>query len=289
MVGSLDAQSQTFNAQLSQIEIGQNGLLAISDADNYAKIERYDPASAAVPIIDIKTNLAQPGLRITNANASGRAIEVLDGDIYLSGVGNNFRVNGGWIGTDNTNNGGVRMGLNTPSGGSPESCLIGSNFPSQNTNVATARLRIASPTTKLGITGRELIWDSSSTIRVKTNIEDYPNSAYDAIKKLKPVLYTPLQVVNTFTFETNGEEDYSKTYPMPNALEYIGKQGGFIAEWVDADPELRRYVTYGKDKSGKVTTDTIAYDKIVVPLTKAVQILMDKVEALEAYISSSKI
>jgi hypothetical protein len=287
MVGSLDAQSQTFNAQLSQIEIGQNGLLAISDADNYAKIERYDPASAAVPIIDIKTNLAQPGLRITNANASGRAIEVLDGDIYLSGVGNNFRVNGGWIGTDNTNNGGVRMGLNTPSGGSPESCLIGSNFPSQGTNVATARLRIANPNTKLGITGRELIWDSSSTLRIKTAIEDYPNTAYDTIKKLKPILYLPLNVVNSTTYETNGEEDYSKTYPMiPNAKEYIGKQGGFIADWLDEDPEMRRYVSYGVSGSA-ITVDSLAYDKIIVPLTKTVQILMDKVEALEAYISGS--
>ena len=76
---------------------------------------------------------------------------------------------------------------------------------------------------------------------------------------------------------------------MPNAKEYIGKMGGFIAEWLDEDPDMRRYVSYGKDKDGKVTTDTISYDKLVVPLTKAVQILMDKVEALEAYISSSKI
>ena len=75
---------------------------------------------------------------------------------------------------------------------------------------------------------------------------------------------------------------------IPNAKEYIGKQGGFIAEWLDADPELRRYVSYGVSGS-VVTTDSLSYDKIVVPLTKTVQILMDKVEALEAYISSSKI
>jgi hypothetical protein len=283
--GSVDAQSQTFNAQLSQIEIGQNGVLAISDADNYAKIERYDPATAAVPIIDIKTNLAQPGLRVTNSNASGRAIEILDGDIYLSGTGNNFRVNGGWIGTDNTATGGVRMGLN-PVGGGSESCLIGQNFPSQASNVATARLRIASPATKLGITGRELIFDSS-TIRVKTNIEDYPNSAYESIRKIKPVLYTPLITTNSTTYE-NPVEDTYETYPMPNPKEYIGKQGGFIAEWLDDDTEMRRYVVYGKN-GDVVTTDAISYDKLIVPLTKTVQILMDKVEALEAYISSSKI
>jgi hypothetical protein len=179
------------------------------------------------------------------------------------------------------------MGLNQVGGGA-ESCLIGSNFPGQNTNVAAARLRIASPNTKLGITGRELIYDTSSTLRIKRAIEPYPDSAYDTIKKMRPVLFTPLNIVNTTTMETNGDEDYSKTYPMPNAKEYIGKMGGFIAEWLDEDPELRKYLVYGFS-DGKVQTDTIAYDKLVVPLTKAVQILMDKVEALEAYISSSKI
>jgi hypothetical protein len=282
--GNINAQAQTFTVSLDQTEIGGDGMLVIADSSNYVKIQR----TISAPIIDIKTDKAYPALRITNANASGRAIEVLDGDIYLSGAGNNFRVNGGWIGTDNTNNGGVRMGLNTPSGGNPESCLIGSNFPGQGTNVATARLRIASPATKLGITGRELIYDTTSTLRVKKDIEAYPDSAYDTIKKLKPVLFTQLQIVNTTTMETNGEEDYSKTYPMPNAKEYIGKMGGFVAEWLDEDPEMRRYVVYGYS-GGKVQTDTISYDKIVVPLTKAVQILMDKVEALEAYISSSKI
>jgi len=73
---------------------------------------------------------------------------------------------------------------------------------------------------------------------------------------------------------------------MPNAKEYIGKQGGFIAEWLDADPEMRRYVSYGVSGS-LITKDAINYDMIVVPLTKAVQILMDKVEALEAHISGS--
>ena len=227
--------------------------------------------------MQITTHRAQLGLRITNGNASGRAIEVLDGDIYLSGTGNNLRIAGGWIGTDNTT-GGIRFGTD-----GTNSKLTGGNFPSQGSNVATARLRPGN--TVFGITGRELIFDSS-TIRIKTNIEDYPNSAYDSIKRLRPVLYTPLKVVNSSTYETDGEEDYQNTYPMPNAKEYIGKQGGFIAEWLDADPELRRYVSYGVSGS-MVTMDSLSYDKIVVPLTKAVQILMDKVEALEAHISGS--
>jgi hypothetical protein len=287
---NVNPTAQNLQTSFSQVEIGQNGIVAIADANNYVKIERYQIGSGIsnTPIIDIKTDRPlTPGLRITNTDATGRAIEVLDGDIYLSGTGNNFRVAGGWIGTDNTNSGGIRMGLNQVGGGA-ESCLIGSNFPGQNTNVAAARLRIASPNTKLGITGRELIFDTGSTLRIKRAIEPYPDSAYDTIKKMRPVLFTPLNIINTLTFETNGDEDYSKTYPMPNAKEYIGKMGGFVAEWFDEDPDLRKYVVYGQS-NGKVQTDTIAYDKLVIPLTKAVQMLMDKVEALEAYISSSKI
>jgi hypothetical protein len=228
-------------------------------------------------MIDIKTSNTGPGLRITNTNASGRAIQVLDGDILLSGANNNFIVNGGYIGTENTT-GGIRFGTI-----GNNSVLMGANWPSQAANVATARLRPG--TTKFGIGGRELIFDSS-TIRVKTNIEEYPNSAYESIRKIRPVLYTPLKIANTTTYETNGEESYDDMYPMPNAKEYIGKQGGFIAEWLDEDPEMRRYVSYGVSGSA-VTVDSLAYDKIIVPLTKTVQILMDKVEALEAYISGS--
>ena len=273
VTGNLQPAAEAFSAQLNQTEIGGDGILVVADSTNYVKIQR----TTTTPIIDIKSTAASPGLRITNTNASGRAIEVLDGDILLSGAGNNFIVNGGYIGTENTT-GGIRFGTI-----GNNSVLMGANWPSQSPNVATARLRPG--TTKFGIGGRELIFDSS-TIRVKTDIEDYPNSAYESIRRIRPVLYTPLNVVNSTTYETDGEESYEHSYPMPNAKEYIGKQGGFIAEWLDADPELRRYVAYGVSGS-VVTTDSLTYDKIVVPLTKAVQILMDKVEALEAYISGS--
>jgi hypothetical protein len=248
--------------------------LVVASAANYVKIQR----TTAAPMIEIKTNGSTPGLQITNINASptARAIQVLAGDVSLSGAGNNVIVNGGYIGTELTTDG-VRMGTE---GG--KSRLSGQDWPSQSENVATARLRPGS--TVLGIAGRELIFDSS-TIRVKNNIEDYPNSAYESIKKIRPVLYTPLNIIDSNTYETGGESDYS-SYPMPNPKEYIGKMGGFIAEWLDEDPELRRYVSYGVSGS-VVTTDSLSYDKIVVPLTKAVQVLMHKVEALEAKISSS--
>jgi hypothetical protein len=270
----LDAASESFIAQLDQTEIGSDGVLVVASAANYVKIQR----TTAAPMIDIKTNGSTPGLRITNANisATAKAIEVLAGDVSLSGAGNNVIVNGGYIGTELTTDG-VRMGIE---GG--KSRLSGQDWPSQSENVATARLRPGS--TVLGIAGRELIFDSS-TIRVKNNIEDYPNSAYESIKKIRPVLYTPLNIIDSNTYETGGESDYS-SYPMPNPKEYIGKMGGFIAEWLDEDPELRRYVSYGVSGS-VVTTDSLSYDKIVVPLTKAVQVLMHKVEALEAKISSS--
>jgi hypothetical protein len=273
VTGNLQPAAESFSAQLNQTEIGGDGILVVADSTNYVKIQR----TTSAPIIDIKSTASTPGLRITNTNASGRAIEVLDGDILLSGAGNNFIVNGGYIGTENTA-AGIRFG--TLSG---NSVLMGANWPSQGQNVATARLRPG--TTKFGIGGRELIFDSS-TLRIKKDIEDYPISAYESIRRLRPVLYTPLNVVNSTTYETDGEEDYENSYPMPNAKEYIGKQGGFIAEWLDEDPEMRKYCSYGVSGSA-ITVDSLTYDKIVVPLTKAVQILMDKVEALEAYISGS--
>ena len=198
----------------------------------------------------------------------------MDGDIYLSGAGNNFRVLGGYIGTDNTS-AGIRMGTDNTN-----SVLIGASFPESGAAARTARLRPAGP--KFGITGRELISDSS-TIRIKRDIEDYPNSAYESIRRIKPVLFTPMAGI-----DSDIEEDYSLNYPLiPNPKEYIGKQGGFIAEWLDSDPELRRYCNYGVSGSISVL-EAVSYDRLIVPLTKAVQILMDKVEALEAYISSSK-
>jgi hypothetical protein len=271
--GYVDAASDSFTIQLNQTEIGGDGFLVVADNSNYVKIQR----TISAPIIDIKTDKAYPALRITNSNASGRAIEVLDGDIYSSGTGNNIRVNGGWIGTDNVAQG-IRMGTDGTN------ATVMGQFPGQGAAAATARLRPGN--TKFGIAGRELVFDSS-TIRIKGDIEDYPNSAYESIKNIKPVLYTPLNSINN-DFETDGPEDYALNYPMENPKEYIGKQGGFIAEWLDADVELRKYVTYGKNSDGNVTTDAISYDRLVVPLTKAVQILMDKVEALEAYVSASK-
>jgi len=275
--GQIDPASIAPSLQFAQTEIGRDGLIVLSNATNYASVKR----TTTTPIIQIATDGSYPGIQITNTNvsATAKAIEVLAGDVTVSGAGNNILIAGGYIGTSNTS-GGIRFGTD-----GTNSKMTGQNWPSQTANVATARLRPGN--TVFGISGRELIFDSS-TIRIKTDIEDYPNSAYDSIKKLKPILYTPLQVVNSTTYETNGKEDYSMTYPMPNAKEYIGKMGGFIAEWLDEDPELRRYVSYGVSGS-LVTTDSLSYDKIVVPLTKAVQILMDKVEALEAYISSSKI
>jgi hypothetical protein len=273
--GYANAQSQTFITSLQQTEIGRDGILVAANQDNYVKIQR----TTSDPMIDIKTNTTGPGLRITNPNTGTNinAIEVLAGDILLTGGGNNFIVNGGFIGTQNTT-AGIRFGT---FGGN--SVLMGANWPSQGQNVATARLRPG--TTKFGIGGRELIFDSS-TLRIKKDIEDYPMSAYESIRRLRPVLYTPLNVINSTTYETDGEEDYENSYPMPNAKEYIGKQGGFIAEWLDEDPEMRKYCSYGVSGSA-ITVDSLTYDKIVVPLTKAVQILMDKVEALEAYISGS--
>jgi len=151
-----------------------------------------------------------------------------------------------------------------------ETTLIGQDFPNSSTNYSNARLR---PGTRLGIDGRYLIWDSS-TIRIKKDIEDYSeDDAYQSIKNLKPVLYWPLDRI-----DGNNIENYDESYEgVENPTEYIGKQGGFIAEWLDQDPNLRKYVTY--NTKGEV--DGIAYDKLVVPTISAMQKLMKKVEELE--------
>jgi hypothetical protein len=274
--GQLTPSTITTSLQFAQTEVGRDGMIVLTNSTNYASIKRTTTA----PIIQIATDGAYPGIEIANTNpsATAKAIRVTAGDVLLTGTGNNLMVNGGFIGTENTA-AGVRMGTD-----GTNSVLMGANWPQQNQNVATARLRPGN--TKFGIAGRELIFESS-TIRVKNDVEDYPENAYNSIKKIRPVLFTPMQVKNTTSYEIVGEEDYQSTYPMPNAKEYIGKQAGFIAEWLDGDPELRRFVQYGKSGS-LVTTDSLAYDKLIVPLTKTVQILMNKIEALEAHISSSK-
>ena len=272
--GELNPNTISPALQFAQTEVGRDGMIVLSNSSNYASIKRTTTA----PIIQIATDGSYPGIQITNTNASAaaQAIKVLAGDILCTGAGNNIMVNGGFIGTENTSVG-IRMATD-----GTNSVLVGANFPQQNVNVATARLRLG---TKVGISGRELIFESS-TIRAKTDIEDYPESAYESIKNIRPVLFTPLNIINSNTFESDGKEDIGLSYPMANPKEYIGKQGGFIAEWLDADPEMRRFVSYGVSGSA-ITCDSLMYDKLIVPLTKTVQVLINKVEALETHISSS--
>jgi hypothetical protein len=274
--GKLNPNTITTSLQFAQTEIGRDGMIVLSNSTNFASIKR----TTSDAIIKIATDGSYPGIEIgnTNVSATAQAIKVTGGDILLTGAGNNLMVNGGFIGTENTT-AGVRMGTD-----GTNSVLMGANWPQQNQNVATARLRPGN--TKFQIAGRELIFETS-TIRAKTNIEDYPDSVYESIKNIRPILFTPLKIVNTNTMESDGIEDMTLAYPMPNPYEYIGKQPGFIAEWLDDDPELRKFVQYGKSGS-LVTCDSLAYDKLIVPLTKTVQILMNKIEALEAHISSSK-
>jgi hypothetical protein len=271
--GQLTPSTITTSLQFAQTEVGRDGMIVLSNSTNYASIKRTTTA----PIIQIATSGAYPGIEIGNTNVSStaQAIKVTGGDVLLTGAGNNLMVNGGFIGTENTA-AGIRLGTD-----GTNSVLIGASFPESSGAARTARLRPAGP--KFGISGRELISDSS-TIRIKRDIEDYPASAYESIRRIRPVLFTPMAAINS-----DIEEDYLINYPLiPNPKEYIGKQGGFIAEWLDSDSELRRYCNYGVSGSISVV-DSISYDRLVVPLTKTVQILMDKVEALEAYISSSKI
>ena len=274
--GQITPDSIVPTLSLDQTEIGRDGLIVLSDTNNYASIKRTTTA----PIVDIKTNggALTPGIRIANTagGADVRAIEVLDGDIYCSGVGNNIRVNLGWIGTDYITDG-IRMGTD-----GSKSILILQDPPAYNPIGGDAG-RLRPNQTALGITGYRLTYDSS-TRRYKTEIEEYPSSAYDSIKKLKPILFVPKDGEN---MEGSGSYDYSNTFSFENPREYMGKMPGFLAEDLDEHPELRKFLNYEQEETA--IPRSVHYDRLTVLLTKAVQTLMDKVESLEAYISSSKI
>ena len=212
-------------------------------------------------------------IKFSNGGGFGEVAFIIANDYYgnLDLGFNNITING----NGSTTNGIINVNFGTGyvlrlGGQTNEAIIISNAWPNQATNVATARLR---PNTKLGLSGRELIFDSS-TIRVKKDVEDYPENAYEIIKNIKPVLYWPRS-----KRDSEDLEDYNS--------EYVGKLGGFIAEWLDAEPELRRYVAYETTEENPMDPTAIAYDKLVVPLTKAVQILMERVERLESIISGS--
>jgi hypothetical protein len=274
--GQITPDQITLSLALDQTEIGRDGMIVLTNQNNYASIKR----TTSAPIVDIKTNggATTPGIRIANTatGADVRAIEVLDGDIYCSGVGNNIRVNLGWIGTDYTADG-IRMGTD-----GNKSILILQDPPAYNPIGGDAG-RLRPNQTALGITGYRLTYDSS-TRRYKTEIEEYPSSAYDSIKKLKPILFVPKDGEN---MEGSGSYDYTNTFSFENPREYMGKMPGFLAEDLDEHPELRKFLNYEQEETP--IPRSVHYDRLTVLLTKAVQTLMEKVENLEAYISSSKI
>jgi hypothetical protein len=266
-----------FGSNINVAELTNDGMQVATSLTRYVKLKREDNAST--PIIDgmgfmrLYNDTSNASIRLypptSGTSAGGITFETNAGALNMGS--NNITINGAGSSTNgiiSVNNGTAYVmklgGLNN------ESILISNAWPNQATNVATARLRIM---TKLGMTGRELIYDSS-TLRVKKDIEDYPNSAYDTIKNIKPVLYWPRA-----SRDSDEIEDYNS--------EYVGKLGGFIAEWLDEDPELRRYLAYEYTEEVPMDPTSVAYDKIVVPLTKAVQILMEKVERLESIISGS--
>jgi hypothetical protein len=251
--GSKNPSTVNLNNQVDQIEITNEGILLSSGGSSYLKAER----DGNTPLLTLVQNSnTQPTVKVSNSDITGTSLEVNGGISYF----NNSSSTG-------------RMAIGELNG---ETTLIGQDFPNTSTNVANARLR---PGTRFGISGRYLIWDSS-TIRIKKDIEDYSKEdAYNSIKNIKPVVYWPLNKI-----DGKDIEDYNETYSgLKNPTEYIGKQGGFIAEWLDKDPNLRKFVTYD---NGRV--DGIAYDKLVVPTIAAMQKLIDKVEELEKEVDNLK-
>ena len=274
---NLTIPALSLSTNINIVELTNDGMQVATSANRYVKLKRED--SSAAPIIDgmgfmrLYNDTSNATIRLypptTGTSAGGMTFETNAGSLTMGT--NNITLNG----NGSTTNGIINVNFGTGyvlklGGQSNEAIIISNAWPNQATNVATARLR---PITKLGLSGRELIFDSS-TIRVKKDVEDYPENAYEIIKNIKPVLYWPRA-----KRDSEDLEDYNS--------EYVGKLGGFIAEWLDAEPELRRYVAYETTEENPMDPTAIAYDKIVVPLTKAVQILMERVERLESIISGS--
>ncbi len=258
------------------VELTNSGIQIASSAARYLKLPRPagNPLIEGKGYISLYNDTVNPTIKLLAPSPSGTTAGGIDFGTSAGALtmnNNNITLNGG----GSTTAGIIHVNFGTSyvmrlGGQSNESIIISNAWPNQATNVATARLR---PNTKLGMSGRELIFDSS-TIRVKKDVEDYPENAYEIIKNIKPVLYWP---------RARRDSDELEEYNS----EYVGKLGGFIAEWLDAEPELRRYVAYETTEENPMDPSAIAYDKMVVPLTKAVQMLMAKVEKLEAIISGS--
>jgi hypothetical protein len=102
------------------------------------------------------------------------------------------------------------------------------------------------------------IWRSTSSIRYKTNVQDYAKGLAEVLK-LRPVTYNSI----------NGNTD--KLF------------AGFTAEDVDADG-LIEFVEYDSEKR----PDSIAYSNMVALLTKAIQEQQAQIEQLRAEIEILK-
>jgi hypothetical protein len=266
--GSKNPSPTTFSSQLSQIEITDKGLMIVQDAGKYIKAE-INTGNPILQIYQNDTSLSNSALYLENTAANGTALIVNGGDSL-------FRDNVIFYENIEFSPGSAyAISMGDDAG---QSVLIGRNWPAGAlANVNNARLRSA---TRLGITGHELARDTS-TIRIKKDIEDFPkDTAYESIKKIKPILFWPKDKI-----DGTGYEDYNAAYlNIEKPKEYIGKQGGFIAEWLDSDSSLRSFVSY--DEDGKPIS--ITYDRLTVPIVAAMQKLMEKVELLETEIAELK-
>jgi hypothetical protein len=259
--GSKDPAPTIFSNQLNQIEITDEGILVVQDSGKYLKAE-INVGSPILQIYQNDTTLSNAALFLENTAGNGTALLVNGGDSLFRGKAifyDNIEVNPGSAYA-------ITMGDDAG-----QSVLIGRNWPAGAlANLNNARLRAA---TRLGIVGHELARDTS-TIRIKAGIEGYSSeTAYDSIKNIKPILFWPKDKI-----DGSGYEDYDAAYPnIKNPKEYIGKQGGFIAEWLDSDKNLRSFVSY--DETGKPIS--ISYDRLTVPIIAAMQKMIERMELLE--------
>ncbi len=254
----------TFNKQLSQVNVAGNGFLAAADIDNYVKIER----STSVPLLDVASNSSVPAVRIENAHASAAALEIVDGPLDMSNQNivdvNTFTwnlANSGYEGT---------IGAIT-TGGQTRPSLQLKNIPGSS-QLGGERRDVQIKIDAGGFQWWLCRFDSSA--RFKYDIKDWTHpSLIESINK------TPIR-----TFYWNVDKE----------LENPKKQIGIIAEELEA-AGLEEWVDYEleddpENPTGpqKKVVQSINKGELVFVLWKAVQELSQRVESLEAAISGSK-
>ncbi len=259
--GDANPGSVTLTLQLEQTEITEQGILAVSDANNFFRVDRSDYSSA--PYVTIKSNQttsSTPTLLLENSGASGLALKVQDGDVDMN---NNQITKTSYVGWNQSGNNGALTTYND--GGTVRPTIYLNNLGAAYGSGTTRGVEIR--------VGDWWLGRNTSALRFKRDIETW---SMDNL--LDNILKVP---VREYSWKSDTRE-------IPN------REVGIVAEeleaagfdkWVDYD-------WYNKDPNDPESekewlTSGIGKSELVFVLWKAVQELTQKVKSLESHISGS--